>query len=550
MTGNPESSSDFQPAAPWPRVSLFRAAACGAMTGAVLTALFYLGERIAGLPFFPFKAFDGIAKALPGKVITFAIETIVGFVRRFGAGPTATGAKFVEQALALILFILLWLVIGLVLGLAGRGKAERLPRAGAIVGALLVPLGAWTVFLAGRPESGAFAAVLWLGVVFIGGGYLLGRLILETSSSEVAPSARQAVSRRKFLYLVGLGSFTVIVTAAGVRLAASKKRKILAAASGPQKKIGPADTSGLAASPPEDILNKRFEPVPGTRPELTENKDFYRVDINLTPPKIDGASWRLKVEGLVNRPLNLSLEELKARPHRTHALTQSCISNPVGGDLISTTFFTGVPLKSILDEAGLKAGAVEVFFESADGFYESVPLEEAVDPRTILVHAMNGEPLPAEHGFPLKISIPNHYGMKQPKWIVRMEVIDHKGPGFWVDRSWSNRAIPQTTSVIDVVGKGVDSATGLIPVGGIAWAGARGISQVEVQVDDNPWEEAELRAPSLGPLTWVQWRYFWKARPGKHVFRVRATDGLGNPQKTVVSSPHPDGATGLHEKRA
>lgn len=254
---------------------------------------------------------------------------------------------------------------------------------------------------------------------------------------------------------------------------------------------------------------------------------------------------------MVEHPLELSLDDIRSKPRQTQALTLSCISNPVGGDLISTSFWTGVLFRTLLDEAGLKEGVKEVYIESADGFYESVPLSEAMDGRTLLVYEMNGEPLTADHGFPLRIYIPGHFGMKQPKWIVRMEAIDRKGPGFWVDRDWSETALVRTTSVIDIVAAGAPAPeSGLVPVGGIAYAGDRGISMVEVRVDDGPWEKAALRLPALSPLTWVQWRYDWKATPGKHVFRVRAYDGAGHPQITEDNPPYPNGATGIHEKNA
>ena len=162
---------------------------------------------------------------------------------------------------------------------------------------------------------------------------------------------------------------------------------------------------------------------------------------------------------------------------------------------------------------------------------------------------MNGKPLPQPHGFPLRIYIPNHFGMKQPKWITHMQAVDQKIPGYWVDRGWSDTAIPPTTSVIDVVDKdSPDPASGAIPVGGIAYAGARGISRVEVQVDDGPWQPAELRDPPYSPLTWVQWRFDWTAAQGEHTFSVRAYDGNGDLQITEESPAHPNGATGIFQK--
>jgi hypothetical protein len=268
-------------------------------------------------------------------------------------------------------------------------------------------------------------------------------------------------------------------------------------------------------------------------------------------PNVDGGKWRLEVKGLVDHPLHLSLDEIHARPSVSQAVTLECISNEVGGDLTSTSPWTGVRLKDILAEAGLKPGAKEIYIQAADGYYESVPMSDAMDDRTILAYLMNGEPLLVEHGYPLRIYIPNRFGMKQPKWITSLEVIDHPATGYWVERGWSNEAIPPTTSVIDAVDTDAyDPQTGLVPVGGIAYAGARGISKVELQVDDGPWEPAELRTPALSPLTWIQWRYLWKSQIGQHTFRVRAYDGTGLLQAAEPAPPAPDGATGIDSTNA
>ena len=223
-------------------------------------------------------------------------------------------------------------------------------------------------------------------------------------------------------------------------------------------------------------------------------------------------------------------------PAVTQPITQSCISNPIGGDLISSAYYTGVRLRDVLEELGLQPAATQLALHSADGFYESVEMQDMQDPRVLLVYGMNGTTLPVEHGYPLRIYIPNRYGMKQPKWITSMEAIDHDGSGYWVDRGWSAEARPQVISIIDTVAK--DSiANGRVPVGGIAWAGDRGIKSVEVQVDDGAWGPANLITPPLGPLTWVQWRYDWPVTPGRHTFRVRATDGKGTLQIGQATIP-------------
>jgi DMSO/TMAO reductase YedYZ molybdopterin-dependent catalytic subunit len=291
----------------------------------------------------------------------------------------------------------------------------------------------------------------------------------------------------------------------------------------------------------------RLSPVHGTRAEVTPNERFYRIDINLAPPRIREESWRLRIDGLVDEPREVSLGDLRALTRVTQPITLECISNPLGGDLVSTSRWTGVPLAEVLRLVRPQAGVRTIQMEAADGFYESVALADAADLRMMLVYEMNGIPLAAEHGFPLRIYIPNRHGMKQPKWLTRLQLTEDAGRGYWVERGWSKDAIVKTTSVIDTVGASMMlGAAKIVPVGGMAFAGARGISKVEVQVDEGPWERAELVAPPVGPLTWVLWRYDWTYQPGRHRFRVRAYDGTGALQPVVERGPRPDGASGIH----
>jgi len=290
------------------------------------------------------------------------------------------------------------------------------------------------------------------------------------------------------------------------------------------------------------------EPAPGTRPELTSNEDFYRIDINTRSPSIDQDEWRLEVAGLFDNPKSFTLDELRSFPTVTQPITLSCISNRIGGDLIGTSSWTGLRLNDLLEELGIQLGAKELVVDSVDGFFESVVLKDMMDPRTLLVYAMNDVILPKEHGFPLRIYIPNRYGMKQPKWIKQMTAVGDSVLGYWVVRGWSQEARPKIVSVIDTIAEDEPGDDGKVPIGGIAWAGDRGIMKVELQIDDGNWLETTLRTPTLSPLTWVQWRYDWSPLSGKHEFQVRATDGNGDLQIEEKSGVRPDGATGFHSK--
>jgi DMSO/TMAO reductase YedYZ molybdopterin-dependent catalytic subunit len=515
----------------------------GLLSSIPVLTLIYLGDQLAGLPFVPFDVFDLTKRVLPGPTEAL-VNLIDGIIIGLSSGSIAVTPGLVEQILALVGFVAIGGVFGAILAVLGqRGTIRRFPAVGMTVGlvlsGLVIAVEALLGFPVGRPVLGA----LWLGALFLAWGLALGWLIREICLIELAEADG---GRRRFLYWAGTAMVALIAGALGLGTLIRKResaREFGQSSVTPE----PGTTSGGAVSPKEEDLENRIEPAPGTRPEVTSNEDFYRTDIVRTPPEIDAETWRLEIGGLVENPLSLTLEEIRARPAVSQYITLSCISNSVGGELISTSRWTGVRLKDVLEEAGVHPEAQEVYIEAIDGFYESVSMADMMDERTLLVYEMNGEPLPVVHGFPLRIYIPNRYGMKQPKWIVRMELIDEEGPGYWVDRGWSEEARVRTTSVIDNVAVGQPSSDGeRIPIGGIAWAGARGISKVEVRIDDGPWVEAQLRIPPLSPLTWVQWRYDWPSQPGRHTASVRAFDANGDLQVLDDQDNYPSGAAGVH----
>jgi DMSO/TMAO reductase YedYZ molybdopterin-dependent catalytic subunit len=296
------------------------------------------------------------------------------------------------------------------------------------------------------------------------------------------------------------------------------------------------------------------KPPPGTRAEFTPLAQHYRIDINTTPPEVRESSWRLRWSGLVTQPLVWTLDDIRSWPAKHQFITLSCISNEIGGDLIGTTRWTGVSLKLLLPELGLLRSATHLKIRSADGFYEVVALDTIrADDRVMLTYAWDGLPLATGHGFPLRIYIPDRYGMKQPKWIESIEAIDRWEPGFWVSRGWDREARMKATSAIDAIATdmmiGQPGADRRVPIGGFAHAGVRGISKVQIRADDGPWQEAELRAPLSGQ-TWVMWRYDWPLQKGKHTFAVRCFEGDGTAQIEQEAPPEPGGATGLHTRSA
>jgi len=401
---------------------------------------------------------------------------------------------------------------------------------------------------------GPAARAIWVLGTFLIWGVLLGRaqqrLVAPEVTADVLGATRaersvDRIDRRRFL--VRLGGTAALITVAGAvvgELAEARRREAMMMAS--------AESMRWSATHPLPNANAPVKSAPGTRPEFTPLERHYRIDINTFPPRIDEHQWQLKIAGLVEKPLALTLGDLQKFEPTDQFITLSCISNPVGGDLIGTTRWTGVSLRQLLPDLRLKPGATHLKIRSADDFFEVVSLDAIkADPRIMLTYAWDGMPLPREHGFPLRIYIPDVYGMKQPKWIESIEATDHWEPGYWVERGWSEVAQMHATSVIDTVAVdmtmiGADHSK-LVPIGGIAHAGSRGISIVEVQVDGGPWQEAQLRTP-LSPLTWVVWRYDWPFQPGKHTFTVRCYEGNGTPQVATLSPPEPNGATGLDSK--
>jgi DMSO/TMAO reductase YedYZ molybdopterin-dependent catalytic subunit len=565
------------------RPSIALGALLGGLTSLPLMALLFLGEQLAKLPFVPFDLFDWLARALPGDVITLGIDAMVQMINTLGLGPTSSVAKLIEQLMAIGMAVGGSVLLGVVIAWALRRSDRPGWRVGAVGGLMVVLLVSIIEFSLGI-EGNPALALLWPALLIVGWGAWLGGLLDTQAVPAVTDEAHTA--RRAALGKMAGGAAAVALGAWGLgRVLASQQETTgagqplakLATATPqasatpppatatlepgvtPLPETAPADTPAPKPSPtsvpsatplPEATatatMRDRMEPAPGTRLELTPSEDFYRIDINLRPIAIEGESWVLEVDGLFDNPRPLTLSDLRAYPAVTQTITLSCISNPVGGDLIGTSNWTGVRLRDVLKDLGLRPEAEELFIEAADGFFESVAMEDLMDPRTLLVYGMNGQTLPVKHGFPLRIYIPNRYGMKQPKWITRIEAIDDKGPGYWVKRGWSAEARPQIVSVIDSVA--IDHAMdGKVPIGGIAWAGDRGIQKVEVQVDGEEWVEAVLRMPPLSSLTWVHWRYDWPMVPGRHTFRVRATDGTGALQIDEVNGVRPNGATGYHQ---
>jgi len=518
----------------------------GGLTGLFLTAplvsIFYLGSRLAGLPFVPFNIFDWATRILPGAVISAGIDAMVSLIRWLNLGATSTAAKIAEQIIAIAGFVLIGISLGAILfGVMRFGQRKFAFAIGLIVGCLL-GLAALQISRSIDQTGTADPAAIgmWIMLLFLAWGAALGWVYGRLKPEDQAGTANP--DRRLIFRLAGAAAVISLAGAVLGRMARERRQPTQ------------SEDKPWSADHPLPNAGAPVAAAPGTRLEFTPLSQHYRIDINTSPPAIRAQSWQLKIYGLVQRPLALTLDDLRRREPMHQFITLSCISNTVGGDLIGTTRWTGVSIKHMLPDLALLPNATHLKIRSADGFYEVVALETIqADERVILAYAWDGLPLAHEHGFPLRIYIPDRYGMKQPKWIESIEMTDHWEPGYWVVRGWDKEARMKTTSVIDTIATnmmiGQANHETRVPIGGIAHAGVRGISRVEIRVDNGDWTQASLRA-ALSGQTWVIWRHDWPWQRGKHIFTVRCFDGSGAPQIAEDAPPHPSGASGFHARSA
>jgi DMSO/TMAO reductase YedYZ molybdopterin-dependent catalytic subunit len=304
----------------------------------------------------------------------------------------------------------------------------------------------------------------------------------------------------------------------------------------------PVDLSDL----PTVFHDPRISDLVGS--EITDNRVFYRIDIDPIPPQVDFDRWSLKISGTVNTPLVIDRNRLLAFPVKEEYATLECVSNTIDppGGLISNAKWSGISIAALLTQVGISPESKFVVFRCADGYSVGIPLERAMDPGALLAYKMNDELLPSEHGFPLRAIVPGIYGMMNAKWITEIEVTDQVYLGYWQERGWSNDAKIKTTSLIYYPAPGAQVSSDT-PIAGVAFAGDRGIIKVEVSTDGGgTWNEAVVKKPR-SPYSWMLWAYEWTPSDrGNHVIVVRATDGTGQLQDPSTRPNFPDGATGYH----
>lgn len=285
---------------------------------------------------------------------------------------------------------------------------------------------------------------------------------------------------------------------------------------------------------------------------MTPNDKFYVVSKNPAglDPRLDAKKWTLEIFGLVGKPVKLTYDDIKAMPSFSRYHTLECISNEVGGDLIGNAMWKGVRFRNLIERAGgLNPKAVRFALRCADGYSEGIPIADAMMPDVMLAYEMNGVPLPPSHGFPVRMLTPGIFGMKNPKWLTKIEAVSTNFTGYWQASGWSDEAVVKTMSAFRVPDRR-DVASGEVELGGVAYSGDRGIKDVEVSTDDGKtWVKAETKPP-LGPYTWALWAAIWKPTgPGEFTLKVRARDGVEVMQTSQESPTLPDGATGHHTIR-
>lgn len=454
-------------------------------------------------------------------VATRAIDLTPGPVKDWAVSTFGTADKAVLVVGAIVVTLGLGALVGLVSRLSTR--------AGLICSAALA-----AIAIAAAGADSARETLWWApGLVALAvGGWALLRLVRASETAALTPEP-DARGRREWMRLaVGMGGVGVV----GALL-------------GQWPRDGGAAQSVTLPSRPVTPLPTGLEArVPGLSPFVTPSSTFYRIDTALSPPSLDISSWRLSVEGMVDRPFSIGWDDLLAMDAVERPVTLECVSNEVGQDLIGSALWLGVRTSELLARAGVQPGADMVLSSSVDNFSVSTPLGALLDDRdALVVYAMNGEPLPPKHGFPVRLLTPGLYGfVGATKWLVKMEVTTFAAKqAYWTKLGWSDHGPIKPSSRIEVPRPGVNVKAGGVTVGGTAWAHGVGVGKVQVRVDRGPWTDATL-GPDAGIEYWRQWIWTWDSTRGEHELQVRVVDAAGKPQDEALANAFPNGSSGLH----
>lgn len=511
-------------------------------------------QRFATSPTF----LAGVAGVVAAGLVLGVAELVGSFFRATATPLIALGASFIDftptwlknfavdtfgTADKLVLFLAMGVVTALLAAIAGILAHRRWSRG---LGLLLL-LGA-VVAVAVLTRAGARPLDILPTLAGTGAGILALRLMITRLPHRINPDSAEQTSvpaeplqgtgRRSFLAAAGVTAVTAALAGTGGRIVSGIRNTV--------QKTRESLVLPAAARPARILPEGVQSPVPGVTPFITPNKDFYRIDTALAVPEIDADAWQLRVHGMVEKEVTVTFQDLLNSELIESYVTLTCVSNPVGGNLAGNAKWLGHPLRKVLEQARPLDGADMVLSTSIDGFSASTPLRALQDERdAILAVGMNGEPLPLEHGYPVRMVVPGLYGfVSATKWVVDLEVTRFQDKrAYWTDRGWAAQAPIKTASRIEVPKSFAKVKAGKVGVGGTAWSQHRGITKVEVQIDDGPWQQAVLAAEASVD-TWRQWSFEWDATPGDHYLRSRATDAKDGLQTDQRANPIPDGASG------
>jgi DMSO/TMAO reductase YedYZ molybdopterin-dependent catalytic subunit len=513
-----------EPGAP----SMRAAGGSAALSGlAAVAAALGISELVAGL-------LEG-ARSPVLAVGDAVIDSVPGWLERAAIAVLGTADKPVLIAGVFVIS-----------ALVGAGLGVLALRRPALAAAGIVAFSALGVAAALADPRAELVATVLVGVVgaAVGVGVLLALLRLAAARARAAAARGSTAPTDRRRFLVFAGSAAALGVASGVAGWLLDGRARAADVRAALRLPPPARPAGPV--PPDADLE-----IPGLTPLFIPNEEFYRIDTALRVPVVDLADWRLEVRGLVDRPFSLTYDELLELPQIEADITLACVSNEVGGDLVGNARWQGVPLRPLLERAGLKEGATQIVGRSVDGFTAGFPTVTALDLEEAMVAVgMNGDPLPLDHGFPARLVVPGLYGyVSATKWLSAIELTSFDDvDGYWIPRGWAKEGPIKTQARIDVPRTGRRVTAGPTPIAGVAWAPTRGIERVEVRIDGGQWQVAELAAP-LDVDTWRQWFYVWQATPGEHLVEARATDGTGEVQTDERTPVAPDGASGYPRMR-
>jgi DMSO/TMAO reductase YedYZ molybdopterin-dependent catalytic subunit len=502
--------------------AVWRLSRNGMIGGVTVAAALGLQEFVAGL--------SGVLPSLMGGSATWVIDVAPAGLVEWAISNLENWTKRV-----LVIGIAAVLVLaGILTSALGRTARWSVIGVVALLGSLATAAGDPT--LLASLTSGAIAASVAFGT-----DTFLRRSAARVTTDPALSSA--GGSRRAFLLTVGAVAGLAVLAAAGGRTLFERARRGLA------RRDDVVLPDVIETVDPVTAVHE-FD-VEGLEPVVTPNERFFKVDIApLNPPVIDLTDWTLTLTGMVDREVVLTYDDLLAMDQVEKYVTLSCVSNKVGGRLVGNAVWQGIPLRHILELAGVDPRTEQVAARGADGFSVGFPLASVYDRDTLLAIGMNGEPLPYAHGFPARLVVPGHYGfVSAAKWVEKIEMTTWDGhDAYWVRIGWAKYAEVETQSRIDAPRDRTTFAAGPRQVAGVAWAPHRGISRVEVRIDDGPWTDAEVSEP-LSSAAWVQWQIPWDAPVGEHTISVRATDGTGTTQTAQERPPVPNGATGRHTVR-